>query len=119
MNYQQLIPLFVFIPLAAFGISLAMPKRNERLMSATAFAGAALNLLVLFAFLLMWWLDGHRSLDIHELALYRSEAYVFMIEFFMDRVTAVFLLLGSLLVFMITVYSRYYLHREPGYTRFF
>lgn len=119
MNYQQIIPFFALIPLAAFGISLLWPKRNERLISTTAFAGAALNLLALLSFLLLWWFDGHRSLDIHESALYRSESYVFMLEFFMDRVTAVFLLLGSLLVFMITVYSRYYLHREPGYKRFF
>jgi NADH:ubiquinone oxidoreductase subunit 5 (subunit L)/multisubunit Na+/H+ antiporter MnhA subunit len=119
MNYQLLIPLFALIPLVAFGISLIMPRQNERLLSFTAFSGAALNLIVLAVFLILWWLDGHRSLDIHEFTLYQSDAYVFMIEFFVDRLTAVYLMLGGLLVFMITVYSRYYLHREPGYKRFF
>ena len=37
----------------------------------------------------------------------------------MDRITLVYLLLGSLITFVITVYSRYYLHREEGYKRFF
>lgn len=31
----------------------------------------------------------------------------------------VYLLVGSLLTFMVTIYSRYYLHREPGYKRFY
>lgn len=119
MNYQQIIPFFILFPLGGFLLSLLLPPRNERMLSFTALIAAALNLSALIAFLLLWWLDGHRALDIHEITLYRSDEYLFMIEFFVDRLTAVFLSMGALLVFMIAVYSRYYLHREPGYKRFF
>ncbi len=36
-----------------------------------------------------------------------------------DDITAIFLVTGSFLTFLITIYSRYYLHKENGYKRFF
>ncbi|MFN3874335.1 MAG: proton-conducting transporter membrane subunit, partial [Flavobacteriales bacterium] len=59
------------------------------------------------------------ALNVKEIVLYRSADYEFFIDFYFDRVTAVYLLVGAMLTFLITVYSRYYLHREEGYKRFF
>jgi NADH:ubiquinone oxidoreductase subunit 5 (subunit L)/multisubunit Na+/H+ antiporter MnhA subunit len=51
--------------------------------------------------------------------VYSSENYEFFIDFLVDKLTLVFALLGASLTFLITIYSRYYLHREDGYKRFF
>lgn len=51
--------------------------------------------------------------------MYQTKGYTFLIDFYFDEVTAVYLFVGALLTFLITVYSRYYLHRESGYKRFF
>jgi NADH:ubiquinone oxidoreductase subunit 5 (subunit L)/multisubunit Na+/H+ antiporter MnhA subunit len=51
--------------------------------------------------------------------LYRSEEYEFFLDFYFDKITAVYVFVGSLLTFMVTLYSRAYLHREAGYKRFF
>ncbi|MFT7251784.1 MAG: NADH-quinone oxidoreductase subunit L, partial [Flavobacterium sp.] len=45
--------------------------------------------------------------------------YEFFIDFYFDKISAVYLFIGALLTSMITTYSRYYLHREKGYKRFF
>jgi NADH-quinone oxidoreductase subunit L len=51
--------------------------------------------------------------------LMKTSHYEFFIDFYFDKVTAVYLFVGALLTSMITTYSRYYLHREKGYKRFF
>ena len=53
------------------------------------------------------------------LYLFRTPHYVFQLDFYFDAITAVYLLVGFVLCFLVTVYSRYYLHREGGYKRFF
>ena len=71
------------------------------------------------AFLLYWLIQGHPIFDYKDLVLYKSPDYEFFIDFYFDSITAVYLFVGSILTFLVTVYSRYYLHREVGYKRFF
>src|SRR6185436_13229254 len=54
-----------------------------------------------------------------DLILFESPGYEFFIDFNFDKITAVYLWVGSFLTFLVTIYSRYYLHREIGYKRFF
>ena len=43
----------------------------------------------------------------------------FFIDFDFDKITAVYTFVGSFLTFLVTLYSRAYMHRESGYKRFF
>jgi NADH:ubiquinone oxidoreductase subunit 5 (subunit L)/multisubunit Na+/H+ antiporter MnhA subunit len=54
-----------------------------------------------------------------EFSVYQASNYDFFIDFYFDKITLVYLILGSMITFVITIYSRYYLHREDGYKRFF
>jgi NADH:ubiquinone oxidoreductase subunit 5 (subunit L)/multisubunit Na+/H+ antiporter MnhA subunit len=54
-----------------------------------------------------------------EISVYRAHNYDFFIDFLVDKLTLTFAFLGASLTFLITIYSRYYLHRESGYKRFF
>lgn len=113
------IQLFILIPLLGFIISLLLPGKKEALISWTAFSVVGLHLLSFLIFLLFWLLNGYPTLDLKEIVLFKTNGYEFFIDFFFDKITAVYLLVGSFLTFLVTIYSRYYLHREDGYKRFF
>jgi NADH-quinone oxidoreductase subunit L len=109
------IQLFIWIPLLGFLVSLALPARKEWIISRSAHGTAALQLLLAIVFVILWVNGGFKALNLKEFSLFKSEGYEFLIDFYFDKVTAVYLLVGALLTFLITVYSRFYLHREKGY----
>lgn len=113
------ISIFIVIPLLGFGISLLIPRKKELVLSRVAFYTAGLNLFCFLFFVVYWLLHGYAPLNIEEIVLYQTKGYTFLIDFYFDELTAVYLFVGALLTFLITVYSRYYLHRESGYKRFF
>ena len=110
---------FILLPLVAFLISILLPEKNEGLLSRWAFFTVGLHMFSFQAFLIYWIIQGHPSMDFKDLVLFKSDDYEFFIDFYFDSITAVYLFVGSLLTFMVTIYSRYYLHREVGYKRFF
>ncbi len=116
---EEILPIYVLIPFFGFLLSLLMPAKKEGWISKTAFitVGVHFNLALLFC--IYWIYSGMPTLSIKELVLYSSPGYEFFLDLYFDEVTAVYLMVGSLLSFLITVYSRYYMHRESGYKRFF
>ncbi len=116
---KELIISFIGIPLLGFIISLLIPKTKEKTISYTAFVTAGIGAIAITVFTITWIVFGAPTLNINEITLYKSEHYVFYIDLFFDKVTAVYLLFSSILAYLIALYSRYYLHRESGYKRFF
>lgn len=116
---RHLIILFIGIPLLGFLISLLLPQKKEKAISYTAFITAGIGAIVSVIFTIWWVSAGAPSLNINEITLYHSGNYTFFIDLFFDKVTAVYLLFSSFLAYLIALYSRYYLHREAGYKRFF
>ena len=53
------------------------------------------------------------------ITLYQTEHFVFAIQFYYDYITAVFSIVGALLFFLVATFSRYYMHRDEGFKRFF
>ncbi|MCA6363038.1 MAG: hypothetical protein IM638_08360 [Bacteroidetes bacterium] len=116
---DHLLHLFILLPLAGFLVSLVLPRGRESLISAVAFGTTGIHLLSALMFVVYWLFNGHPTLNLKDISLYRSTDYEFFLDFCFDKVTVVYLLAGSLLATMVTRYSRYYLHREPGYRRYF
>lgn len=110
--------LFILLPLAGFILSVLAPKK-EALLSQIAFGTVGLHLLSTIIFLGYWLLHGYPTLDLKDIVLFRTIDYEFFIDFSFDMVTATYLFVGAFLTFLVTIYSRYYLHRESGYKRFF
>jgi NADH-quinone oxidoreductase subunit L len=119
MENSVFINVFLLSTVLGFVLSLMMPAKEERALSAIAFTTAGFNLFGFLIFWFFWAWQGFPTLNIKEVELYQAPGYSFLIDFFFDRITATYYLVGSLLTFLITVYSRYYLHREQGYKRFF
>lgn len=116
---QNILPIFIWVPLAGFLISLVLPKNKEKLISGTAFGIVGMQLSMATAFVLYWLFLGTPTIQLADIILFKNEEYVFQIDFLFDRITAVYLMVGAILTFLVTVYSRYYLHRESGYKRFY
>ncbi|MCG9912353.1 MAG: hypothetical protein MH137_13750 [Flavobacteriales bacterium] len=119
MDIVWIIQLFILIPLFGFLVSLFIKPGSEKWLSRTAYITTGLNLLLFIGFFVLWVISGFETLNLKEFVVYRSESYEFLIDFYFDKVTAVYLFVGSFLTFLIIAYSRYYLHREVGYKRFF
>lgn len=117
MNFP--IHYFIFIPLLGLLSALLVASERERIISRIAFWTAGLTFAAFVLFVSWWLLNGHAPINIKEVALYRTAGYVFEIDLYFDKISAVYLFVGAILTFLITVYSRYYLHREKGYKRFF
>ena len=116
---NELLQYFILLPFVGFVVSLVLPERHEAVISKWAFGTVVLQLVGLTTFIVVWLLKGFFPLNLNEITLLKTANYEFFVDFYFDKVTAVYLFIGTLLTGMITTYSRYYLHREKGYKRFF
>jgi len=118
-NLALFINIFIGVPALGFLVSLLIPEKREFSLSVVAFVTSLTTLLAALVFVGVWAAQGFHSINLKEITLYKSEEYSFLIDLYFDRVTAVYLLVGSFLTFMITAFSRFYMHREKGFKRFF
>ncbi len=116
---NEILQFFIALPFLGFLFSLLIPERKEAVISWIAFGTVFTQLVFLIVFIVFWLIDGAFDLNLKEVTLMKTAHYEFFIDFYFDKVSAVYLFVGSLLTSMITTYSRYYLHREKGYKRFF
>jgi NADH-quinone oxidoreductase subunit L len=116
---ETLLHFFILIPLAGFIVTLLVPAKKESLISWFTYGVIGTHVVFTHLFIIAWWIKGAPQLNVKDIVLYRTEGYEYFIDFFFDRITATYLFVGSALTFLVAVYSRYYLHRENGYKRFF
>ncbi|MCU0429639.1 MAG: hypothetical protein MUF42_06670 [Cytophagaceae bacterium] len=114
-----IINIFILIPLLGYLLQLFLPGDRERWMSAVAVFTLGLQSVSAIVFFVYWLWNGAPTLNIKDLVLFQEIGFEFFIDFLFDKITAVYLFVGSFLTFLITVYSKAYLHREPGYKRFY
>jgi NADH-quinone oxidoreductase subunit L len=114
-----LLNLLVIIPAAGFAASLLIPVRREKLIAGIAYSTIGLHVAVFFVFSALWVIQGFPIVDLKEWVMFRMAGYEFFIDFTFDKITATYVFVGSVLTFLVTVYSKTYLHREKGFKRFF
>lgn len=119
MSSINFIHLFIGLPLLGFLISLLLKKKHEQVLSMVGYSVAALQLLFVVVYTIFWIKDSAAANQFKEVSIYKASNYEFFIDFLVDKLTLVYAFLGASLTFLITIYSRYYLHREEGYKRFF
>lgn len=116
---SSLLQLFVLIPLAGFFFSLLIPRKKELIISRIAIGTIGFHLAGVIVFISLWLLNNFPVLDIKHLVVFKSTEFEIFIDFYFDKITAVYAFVGSVLAFLVTIFSRYYLHREEGFKRFF
>jgi NADH-quinone oxidoreductase subunit L len=116
---SHLLQLFIIVPIIGFFISLLVPKKQEKTLSNIVLATVGVHLLGIIGFVIYWAINQLPTLDIKHLVLYKSADFEFYIDFYFDKITAVYAFVGSILVFLVAVFSRSYMHRDEGFKRFF
>lgn len=107
------------IPSAGFLASLVVPAKNERLISGAVQLTTFMQLIGSLAFVSLWIKSDCPVVTFNSAVLFKSGPYEYRLNFLFDKITSVFLVTGTILTFLVTTYSRRYLHREQGYKRYF
>src|SRR5688572_28905048 len=116
---EQLLQLFILIPLAGFLISLMLPRKSESLIAVTAITTVSFHLLGAMTFVIAWLINQYPILDVKHATLFRSADIEIFISFFFDKTTAAYAVVGSLIALIVSIFSRTYMHRESGFKRYF
>lgn len=107
-----------FIPLIGFCLIFLSPANEKRIATLAFACSHALGISVI-SLLLLWAYAGFPQHEFEWFTLYATGEYRFPILFYFDRVGAVYLFCIWAIFSIILKYCRVYLHREPGYKRFF
>lgn len=115
----HLLQFFCFLPFFGFVMAVFLPRERERWISGIAYVTTGLHLAFCLSFTMIWIFNGQFPLSSNSYELFKSPSYHFAVHFHFDSIAATFLVVGSLVTLLVAVYSRYYMHRESGYKRFF
>jgi len=119
ISMNAFINIFIILPVIGFLLSLLIPRKNENLLSSVSFLTVGLQLFLSLGFIAFWLWNGAEVLNVKDFSVFQAKGYDFYVDLYFDRITATYLVVGAMLTFIITLYSKYYLHREEGYKRFF
>lgn len=114
-----LLTSLLLVPLAGCIACLAIAKKHEKAIFTVAISTLSLEIIGLTAFLGLWIAGGAQPMQAHLGALYSSAQYTFDVDLYFDTLTAVFLGMATLMTTLVLIYSKYYMHREQGFKRFF
>lgn len=116
---NQYLPYFTLLPLLGMAICAFLPGRSERLIFLTSVVTVGLHILAMLVYGVIWLLGKEAIYFVEGPILYQTHDSHFSIDFFFDRVTAAYGLTASVLTFLVLIFSRYYMHRDRGYKRYF
>lgn len=115
----QYLTALLLIPALGFIGCILMPKKWERTIFFIAITATLLELLTFSAFCYLWLSVGTSPVSTSIGSLYTSHNYTFSLDFYFDKLSAVFWGMATIMTTLILVFSRYYMHREQGFKRFY
>ncbi len=116
---SQVLQGFIWLPLIGFFISLFVSRKKEKIISGISILVSGIYLCCILVFIFLWILKGSALLNCKHLVLFKANDIEIFIDFYFDKITAVFALTGAFIALAVSIFSRYYLHRDEGFKRFF
>lgn len=116
---EQLLQYFIFLPLIGFLLSFTFANKQEKIISGIAYTSIGVFLAGIICFTAIWLLKGMPTLHQKHFVFYKEENIEIFLDFYFDKITAVYALMGGLITFLVAMFSKYYLHRDLGFKRFF
>jgi NADH-quinone oxidoreductase subunit L len=110
---------FILLPILTFIVGAFIPNSREKRLSSFVIISTGLHLITLLFFIGIWLFNNAPTLNIKHITLYHENTIEIFIDFYFDIITAVYALMGAILTFIIVVFSKYYLHRDSGFKRYF
>lgn len=115
----QLLTLLVLIPILGFVGCILMSKKWERTIFSLAMTAILLEFIVYLLFGYQWLSTGATLVTASIGSLYASAGYDFNLDFYFDTLAVVFLGTSIVMTALIFAFSKFYLHREQGFKRFY
>ncbi len=116
---NQSISLFIIIPLLAFFASLFWKNHQEKPIARIVQFTKGFFIVATVAYAVLWFINGSTPVNQKLVTIYQTDNFVFAIQFYYDLITVVYSIVGAVLFFLVATFSRYYMHRDEGYKRFF
>jgi NADH-quinone oxidoreductase subunit L len=123
MELSILFTLIIFLPgilFAAFGLGwlLGWQPSERVVVRATVGGVAAITCAAFWLPLHMWW-RGQTQFQVSLGDWFRAQEYHFPLTLMADRLSLTLIALSCLLIGVVASFSKRYLHRDPGFLRFF
>jgi len=116
---MQLLTMLLAIPILGFIGCVVLPRKKEQAIFSIAIATILLEFAVLLALGIQWLSAGGASVLVNIGTLFESAGYTFRIDLYFDKLAVVFLGASVIMTALIFIFSKYYLHREQGFKRFY
>lgn len=111
--------LLVLIPMVSLLIMIFLPRKREFAIATTALTGVGSAFLLYLTLLATWIRGGFMPITAHSGSLHMSAHYTFGLDWYFDGIAAVFFGLTCVITLLILLFSKYYMHRDPGFLRYF
>lgn len=115
----QLFPYLLILPLTALVICFVADNRQEKIISGAAITALALFCAGSIIIAGYWFYSPSGAWLVHGFDLYKSDETNFSLNFYFDDTTCVYILVSALLALLVSIFSKFYMHREKGYKRFY
>lgn len=119
MSVAILLSSVLIIPMIGFLITLCIPAEKEKLLASISLLSSSISVVVFIGLCILWIRGGFNEINEPLFSLYEGVNYQFVLQLYYDKTSAVFGLVGAVITFAISYFSRFYMHREQGYKRFF
>ena len=116
---NQFLSLFIFIPSAAFIATLFFLNKKEKPISLIVQATTGFYIIGALVFAVLWLIDGYAPVSYKLITLYKTDGFEFVVQFYYDHITAVYSIVGAIIFFLVASFSKFYMHRDEGYKRYF
>lgn len=116
---QIIVEIILILSILGFFGSLFLKAENEKHLSQLAFTVVLINNILIISAFFIWMFIHFVPFNIFLFNIIKNEHYSFGFDLIWDINTVVFLLVGNIITLIIVYFSRYYMHRENGYKRFF
>ena len=116
---DQFLIYFILLPFTGLLFSFFANNKKENYIASVTIGSLLLHLAALSGLTVYWLIQKTPVLFQKGPVLYQTRNSEFSIDFYFDRTTAVYALSAGLLTLLVSVFSRYYMHREKGFKRFY
>lgn len=116
---QPLLPLYVLIPLLGFFLSLTFKRTQEKAITFLAIVTVGSHLLLVVFGLVDWLRHDMATQNLKYWQLFEHEGFKFVLDFYVDKVTITFTLVGDIVTLLTIIFSKFYMHRDQGFKRYF
>ncbi|MEZ5046329.1 MAG: proton-conducting transporter membrane subunit [Chitinophagaceae bacterium] len=116
---QYILVSFFIIPLLGYIISLFFKNYQEKSISKIAITSAGIHMVLSIGLFIYWLIQQHPTQSFTILTIYKTKEFNFAIDLYYDKLTATYSIVASILMFIVGIFSKTYMHRESGYKRFY